>query len=116
MKLYGRHKTTLRLFIALTVLGFFLSFTQPSDLPLILLPAPFLLIFYISYVLFQRVVQGITKQSSGRGRFVAVLLALFPTLTLLLSTLNQLSSIDLAVVGLLLVGGLFYLRYADFLS
>lgn len=109
-------KTSVQLVGGVLALAAFLSFTHPTELPLALLPLPFLLIFYISYVIFRWLVLKVTNATAGRAKFIAMIMGFFPTLTLLLSSLDQLSLIDIAVVSLLLIGGLFYLRYAEFLS
>ena len=89
--------------------------TRPDQLPLVALPIPFILFFAVWYVFFRWLLHKVLSLRTSKEVILSVFFAALPSAVLVLSSLHQLSGFDIAVVAALLLGALFYLRYADFL-
>lgn len=84
--------------------------TNPQKLPVGLLFVPFILIFiclYLPVLLVIRLLRS-SKTSGRKDLAVAGTVAGIPTVALLLSSINQLTIKDVALLSALLIGGLFY--------
>lgn len=95
----------------------FLLLTNPEDLPLLLLVVPFLILAAVLYLTarlgFSVLFGGLSEK---RLRLLALLIAVFPTLLLILASIDQLTVRDAAIVSGLLLALIFYLRRVDFLK
>lgn len=95
----------------------FLLLTNPEELPLLLLLVPFALLLTVLFVT-ARVGFSVlfTNLSPKRLRLLSVLSAVFPTLLLVLASINQLTIRDTAIIMGLLLALIFYLQRIDFLK
>ncbi len=104
-----------RVIILLLSLLVFLALTQPEELPLLLLLVPFVLVYLLFYQLTFMLVSKFNRRKS-RNFIIgsSACLAALPTVVLLLSSLDQLSVVDLIVMLLLIIGVFLYIQYVDF--
>lgn len=102
----------LGLWISLPV---FLLMTNPEDIPLLLLFVPFILLAMGLYKTAETVLsRGNAQLSRKRVRFLAGVIAVLPTLLLVLASIQQLTVRDGAIVVGLLMLLTFYMKRIDF--
>lgn len=95
----------------------FLLLTNPETLPLPLLILPFVLLFVALYKTAQAVLSMLFKGLSRRRvRLMSGIIALLPTLLLILASIQQLTIRDIAIVVGLIILLTFYMRRIDFLN
>jgi|AntRauTorckE6833_2_1112554.scaffolds.fasta_scaffold00858_6 hypothetical protein len=99
----------------LLLLTFLVLMVDPRSLLLPFFLLPFLLIFLFFYYGFRAVFSKFTKLKKITSAVASFYFALFPTIVLVVSSINQLSVSDVVIVGLLMLGSFLYLRYADFI-
>lgn len=113
------HKESALGLALLTVSPLFLLTTNPDQLALPLLLVPFLLVFLTLYVLVRvifRVAGFYDSLSIYKRRILLGMAATLPVLLLLLQSLHQLTTRDIALVVALGIGLTFYLLRADFMD
>lgn len=105
-------KTFILLALSLAGLLVILFMTSPDRLPLVVLPLPFLLIFLIVTAILHVVLQRLGGNLTNR--FIkAVVIALYVVGLLVLSSLRQLTVVDIVVASILLLSLLGYLGYVS---
>lgn len=91
----------------------FLASTDPFKLPAALLAAPilwmFLCIVYTMFIL-QKIISSSSDKSDLSRLWYGVIVAMFPTLILLLRSINQLTFKDLVLVLILATVGIGYVK------
>lgn len=94
------------------LLGLFLAFTDPYNLPLIVLLVPFVL---LGWGVFKGLQVGgsLTGLSPRRSKVIAVIVTTLVLLTVLLQSIRQLSIKDFIILIVLLAGVTFYIRRFD---
>ena len=108
----NRRKHILHLSLGLILLGGVFTLTAPSEVSLYFLLAPFLLIGFSLYHLFSLLL--LHRFHYHKKRLTAVLLAAVLTILLVLSSLEQLSLLDVVIASLFLCVALIYVHYAQF--
>lgn len=90
------------------LLGGLILFTQPDQLPSVMLTVPYILLFILFFILFKRVFGGlgITRK---KGVSLMALVAGLPVFLLALQSLGQLTSRDIIMVLVLFLIAYFYL-------
>ena len=107
----------IKVIIPVAIVCLFLTSTNPKHMPSVLLIAPFLLFALILYQLVLAIFgflngtynDDITKTLVARPRLLAVIVAAFPVLLLLLQSIGQLSFRDVLTVALIFVVTYIYL-------
>lgn len=95
----------------------FLLLTNPETLPLPLLVVPNLLVFVILFTLFNILIKSVGQEMPDKRRkVIACLLAVFPTLIIVLQSLRQLTWSDFIIVVLIFIPLSWYLLKIDYLS
>lgn len=88
-----------------------LFLTDPLKLPLFLMPLPFMLIFTILYVSTKYFLHRLfPNKYSSRQKIAAFTVAIIPTLILVMSSIEQLTTRDLLLMVLIIVLAIFYAR------
>lgn len=111
------HKHSFRLaavraLLMFMALALFLLFTQPDALPLAGLLVPFALLYVLVFQLSLLVVTYRTRSKPTPKQLTAsAILSILPVLVLVLSSLNQLSRVDIVIVLLFMIGVYVYLQY-----
>ena len=108
----NRRKHVLYLSLGCILLGGVFMLTAPSEVPLYFLLAPFLLIGFSLYHLFSLLL--LRRFHYYKKRLTAGLLATVITILLLLSSLEQLSLLDVVIALLFSCIALIYVHYAQF--
>ena len=110
-------KQTVLIGLLVLSLPLFLLTTNPNTLPLPLLVVPILITFLIIYFGILFIVGRLKKDySKSAKRTISALLALFPTLLVVLQSLRQLTLIDLVIIFLIFLPLSWYLMKIDYLS
>lgn len=92
-----------------------LALTDPRDLPIILLIVPFVLLFAALFMTVNLIVRRFfPRVSQAKRRLMAACVAGLPTFLLILSSVNQLTWRDVALVAFLSIFLLFYASRARF--
>jgi heme/copper-type cytochrome/quinol oxidase subunit 4 len=95
----------------------FLLVTNPETSPLPLLIVPFILLAAALYNSAEIILRlSFNRASDQRTKITAAVVALLPTLLLILASIRQLTIRDTAIVGGLLLLLVFYMRRLDFLG
>jgi hypothetical protein len=95
----------------------FLLVTNPETSPLPLLIVPFILLAAALYKSAEIILRlSFNRASDQRTKITAAVVALLPTLLLILASIRQLTIRDTAIVGGLLLLLVFYMRRLDFLG
>jgi hypothetical protein len=95
----------------------FLLITNPETSPLPLLIVPFILLATALYKSAEIILRlSFNRASDQRTKITAAVVALLPTLLLILASIRQLTIRDTAIVGGLLLLLVFYMRRLDFLG
>ncbi len=116
MNLISKYKKIITFVLLLLFLPFFLAFTDPNQLPLPLLVVPIVLFFIISFLVFYLLIEFAKPNiEKARRRTISSLLAVFPTLLIVLQSLKQLTAIDVLLVILIWVPLTWYLLKIDYL-
>lgn len=96
-------------------LALLLLFTDPRKMPIVILLVPFVLLYMALYLTVRLVLEVFLPNLGRRKRvFVAALAAGLPSFLLLLSSVNQLTWRDVALVAFLVICLLFYNSRASF--
>lgn len=117
MKDHPRARKIGRVLILYIALAIFLFSTDPSNLPLILLLVPFLLLFFS---LFGTIYYGFalfipaTKLARPKRMVIAGCLALLPVILLVLKSINQLTVRDVLIFGIFTLSLVLYLTRTHF--
>jgi len=100
-----------------TFLPVFLLLTNPETLPLPLLIVPFLALGITLYKSTSALLHVTAKNiDEKKVRFMSGVMAFFPTLLLVLASIDQLTVRDVAIVLVLVVIAMFYMKRIDFLK
>ena len=98
-------------------LPIFLLIANPETLPLPLLVLPFILLATVLYKTAETSLSfGFKQLSSKRIKLMASIVAVLPTLMLILSSIRQLTIRDSAIIIGLMVLLVFYMRRVDFIK
>ncbi len=100
-----------QILITATLLGLFLFFTQPDTLPIIGLLVPFVLLYTLIFQILLFVVRRSAPKATPKQLSLAAIISALPVIMLVLSSLNQLSGIDIVVVLFFAIGIYVYLQY-----
>lgn len=113
-------KNTLYLSVLYGGLVIFLFTTDPTKLPLALLLLPivwlFLCLFVAGYYLLPKLFIGSTTFSRSRSRVLAFLIAILPSMLLLLKSIDQLTVRDGLLLFALILFAVFYASRISFLK
>ncbi len=113
--LIGKFKKLIILVLVWVSLLLWLSLTDPRKLPIVLLMVPFVLLFAAIFLTVSLVISRfIPKVSSVKRRTVASSVAGLPCFLLVLSSVNQLTWRDVALIAFLSIFLLFYASRARF--
>lgn len=97
------------------LLFLWLSLTDPRKLPIVFLLVPFILLFAAIYLTVNLILRRFTpRMSVGKRRLAAACVSGLPSFLLLLSSVNQLTWRDVALVAFLSIFLLFYASRARF--
>lgn len=110
-----RHHRLIKLGLVYLVLFGWLFLTDPRKLPIVLLIVPFILLFtavYLSVALLLR--RFFPKVTQGKRRLAAACVAGLPCFLLVLSSVDQLTWRDVALIAFLSIFLLFYATRARF--
>lgn len=107
-----KHRRKLLLLAIYFSLPLFLAFTNPNNLALPLLVAPFILLFIIFFVTFSALVRSPNRRKKV---LIAATGASVPVLLLIFQSMHQLTIKDVLLVGGLVGITIFYLSRADFI-
>lgn len=117
MNFISRYKKIITFVLLLFSLPLFLAFTDPNQLPLPLLVIPIILFFVIFFSTFYLLVEFVKPNiEKARRRTISSLLAVFPTLLIVLQSLKQLTTVDVLLVILIWVPLTWYLLKIDYLA
>jgi hypothetical protein len=106
-KLYKKLNNFILPIILVLITGVFFIFTSPFELPLLLLVVPFVLLFVTIYVVTRTVVVQLGVRNP---QLIALTMAVFSVVLLLLGSLHQLSFRDIVLSIAIVVLLTWYIR------
>jgi hypothetical protein len=113
----SKFKRLIRVILVWAALFAWLALTDPQKLPIVLLIVPFGLLFAAIFLAFSLLIRRfIPKMSRAKRRLIAACVSGLPTFILILSSVNQLTWRDVALIAFLSIFLLFYASRARFSS
>jgi len=110
-----KFRSLIRLVLVYLALFIWLSVTDPRKLPIVLLIVPFILLFTALFLTASLVIgRFFPRVSQAKRRLVAGCISGLPSFLLILSSVNQLTWRDVALVAFLSIFLLFYASRARF--
>jgi len=105
------HRSLIISAVAWTLLLIILFLTDPLEAPLVILILPFVLLFIALYQLLMYLAQRLAPNlSEVKKKALFIPIALLPAVLLVLSSVQQLTTRDIILIGVLLVVTGFYVR------
>lgn len=112
-----KFKRLIKVLLVWLALFAWLALTDPRKLPIVLLIVPFVLLFMAVFMTINLIMaRFMPRMSQGKRRTAAACVAGLPSFLLILSSVNQLTWRDVALVAFLSIFLLFYASRARFSS